>query len=105
MAGPGLSGNKQHKPVVQWERHPGWTDRLVAWCNTHPSERLKLFSDSSQAAQEEGRAKETNSQSKKAIYIKLAQAIFLHDKLIKYRNLCQDNPSQFVPATEQRISL
>ena len=58
MLGP--SGNKQCKPTVQWEQQfSGRTDCLIEWCNANPTEHLKLFADSSQAAREEGRAKET----------------------------------------------
>ncbi|KAF8547022.1 hypothetical protein OG21DRAFT_1425649, partial [Imleria badia] len=80
-----MAGSKQRKPTIQWERQPGWTDRLIAWGNFNPSEHLKLFSDLSQAVREEGRSKETNNQSRKTIYIALAQAIFLHDESIEIR--------------------
>ncbi|KAF8545743.1 hypothetical protein OG21DRAFT_1397036, partial [Imleria badia] len=80
------------------------TDRLISWGNSNPSEHLKLFSDSSQAAREEGRSKETNNQSRKTIYIALAQAIFLHDESIEIRAMCEQDPSQFVPVVERRLA-
>ncbi|KAN0088664.1 hypothetical protein V8E55_005721, partial [Tylopilus felleus] len=79
------------------------TDCLVEWCNTNPTECLRLFADSSQTAREEGRPKETNNQSKKAIYIALAQAIFLYDESADFHNMCQQDPAQFISAIEQYI--
>ena len=76
MLGP--PGNKQCKPTVQWKHQfSGRTDCLIEWCNANPTEHLKLFADSSQAAQEEGRAKETNNQSKKAVYLPLVSRILV----------------------------
>jgi len=99
----------QCKQAVQTHCLVGMTPRSdgLSHCMVqHPPKWTpQTFLDSSQAAWEEGQTKETNSQSKKAIYIKLTQAIFLHDELIKYHNLCQEDPSQFVPATEQCIPL
>ena len=42
---------------VQWRENIIWTDRLVAYLLENVSIRLKLFSDSTQEAQEEGRFK------------------------------------------------
>ncbi|KAN0074690.1 hypothetical protein V8E55_011739 [Tylopilus felleus] len=59
-----------------------------------------LLNDSSQTAREEGQPKETNNQSKKAIYIPLAQAILLYDESADFRNMCQQDPVQFISVIE-----
>ncbi|KAG9307911.1 hypothetical protein JVU11DRAFT_12956 [Chiua virens] len=97
----------KHKVTVLWDlkNYSGRTDRLVEWCNSNPLERAKLFSDSNQAAREEGREKQTNSQTKKVLMLPLVQAIFSSkDETQEFRDICAEDPSVFVPAIEQRIS-
>ena len=97
---PGPSG-KPRKPIVEWEQQfSSQTDCLVEWCNTNPTEHLRLFAHSSQTAWKEGQPKETNNQSKKAIYILLAQAIFLYDESANFRNMCPQDPAQFISVIE-----
>ena len=42
---------------VQWKENNIWTDHLLAYLLENVNTRLKLFSDSTQEAQEEGRLK------------------------------------------------
>ncbi|KAI6023458.1 hypothetical protein EDC04DRAFT_2540819, partial [Pisolithus marmoratus] len=45
------------------------TDCLIEWCQTHEVECKKLFSDSTQDAQEEGRSKQQLRHGKNQIYV------------------------------------
>ncbi|KAI5991082.1 hypothetical protein F5J12DRAFT_697973, partial [Pisolithus orientalis] len=72
------------------------TDHLIKWCRTHESEQKKLFSDSTQDAQEEGRSKQQLQHGKGAIYVEIAKVIFsVSDKTPEFQVLAQDNPSVF----------
>ncbi|KAI6024595.1 hypothetical protein BKA83DRAFT_4051014, partial [Pisolithus microcarpus] len=56
------------------------TDCLIEWCWTHEAECKKLFSDSMQDAQEEGRSRQQLHHGKNQIYIEMAKAIFCTTK-------------------------
>ncbi|KAI6154690.1 hypothetical protein BKA82DRAFT_134867 [Pisolithus tinctorius] len=56
---PTRSATKAVVPCVIWEKtYAVQTDCLIKWCRTHEAEQKKLFSDSTQDAQEEGRSKQ-----------------------------------------------
>ncbi|KAI6010794.1 hypothetical protein F5J12DRAFT_718819 [Pisolithus orientalis] len=56
---PTRSATKAVVPCIIWENtYAAWTDHLIEWCRTHEAEWKKLFSDSTQDAQEEGRIKQ-----------------------------------------------
>ncbi|KAI5984025.1 hypothetical protein EDC04DRAFT_2525859, partial [Pisolithus marmoratus] len=71
------------------------TDHLIEWCWTHELEQKKLFSDSTQDVQEEGRAKQQLCHGKNQIYVEMAKVIFLHDKTEEFHALAMTNPGIF----------
>src|SRR5258707_14405446 len=63
--------------TIQWKDHPEWTDRLVTSLLQHPHIRLRLFSDSTDAAKAENRMKVTsNGSTKKDLLGKLTGFIW-----------------------------
>ncbi|KAG2069315.1 hypothetical protein BDR04DRAFT_710628 [Suillus decipiens] len=53
-------------PTIQWEKwHSSRTARLIEWCKANDDGRIKLFSDSTKDAKEEGQAQQQMSTQKK----------------------------------------
>jgi hypothetical protein len=75
----------------------------VEWCKANESTRLRLFSDSSQDAKEEGREKEQAGQSKGILLLPLVSAIFLHDQNLEYRRITENEPAVFVSVVQRRL--
>ncbi|KAI6138647.1 hypothetical protein BKA82DRAFT_3938838, partial [Pisolithus tinctorius] len=68
------------------------TNHLIKWCKTHEAAHKKLFSDSMQDAQEEGRSKQQLCHRKNDIYVEIAKVIFsVGDESVKIHALAQDN--------------
>ena len=72
------------------------TAHLLTWCNTYPDARLKLFSDSSQDAANEGRSRQQMSAHKEYYLQQAAGAVFKTDHDPKIRQLFDQDPSKFV---------
>ena len=79
---------QQTKVVVLWDKFPFLTDHFISWCKDYPDKRHKLFSDSSQAAQWEGRQRVTNNQSKKPSMLRLLQS---YSWMNKYQNIVNNS--------------
>ncbi|KAF6749202.1 hypothetical protein DFP72DRAFT_763299, partial [Ephemerocybe angulata] len=67
---------KSRAPSLEWAKNPAWTDLIVTYLTTHPSFRAKLFSDSTNDAAKEGRAKHVGKDSKSTLYGTLAEHVF-----------------------------
>ncbi|KAJ7487735.1 hypothetical protein B0H11DRAFT_1913324 [Mycena galericulata] len=68
---------------VFWEKDATRTERLLDWLTTHVDERIKLFSDSTQDANEAGRRKKTGKTTKMTYYSMMADAVFSVDADLK----------------------
>ncbi|KAI6138090.1 hypothetical protein BKA82DRAFT_116670, partial [Pisolithus tinctorius] len=60
------------------------TDCLIEWCKTHKAACKRLFSDSMQDAQEEGRSKQQLHHGKNNIYVEIAKVIFSVYLLVQF---------------------
>ena len=97
--GAGAGAPAQFK--IQWDttKDPNIharTAHLLTWCNTYPDARLKLFSDSSQDAANEGRSRQQMSAHKEYYLQQAAGAVFKTDHDPKIRQLFDQDPSKFV---------
>ncbi|KAI6165470.1 hypothetical protein EDD17DRAFT_1472780 [Pisolithus thermaeus] len=63
----------------------------------------KLFSDSMQDAQGEGRSKQQLCHGKNQIYIEIAKMIFLHDETAEFQSLAQMNPGVFASSIHSHL--
>ncbi|KAF8443153.1 hypothetical protein L210DRAFT_3396416, partial [Boletus edulis BED1] len=93
------TGSKGTK--IYWEKGYAYrTDRFIEWCQDNPTKRVKLFSDSTQDAREEGRTRVQLNTTKKNTYMELARYIFEHDAELHAEWLAKPQP--FVAATQRR---
>jgi hypothetical protein len=69
-------------PLVRWDgtpAHAARTTRLLDWCTENDAARIKLFSDSTQDAREEGCSKLVAGHSKASYLREAAKAVFTND--------------------------
>ncbi|KAG6379442.1 hypothetical protein JVT61DRAFT_11918 [Boletus reticuloceps] len=86
---------------IFWEKAYAYrTDRFIEWCQDNPAKRVKLFSDSTQDAREEGRTRVQLNTAKKNTYQELAQYVFENDAELGAEWLAK--PQAFVSATQRR---
>jgi len=75
---PQASGARGIK--IYWERsYSHHTNQFIKWYQDNPTKHVKLFSDSTQDAREEGCTRMLLNAAKKNTYFKLAKYIFEHD--------------------------
>ncbi|KAH7903797.1 hypothetical protein BJ138DRAFT_986383, partial [Hygrophoropsis aurantiaca] len=67
-------------PQISWVNDPTRTDRILDWFDANPMDTLKLFSDSTSEAKEEGRSVQTGKSSKTVYHKAIATAVFSVDK-------------------------
>jgi hypothetical protein len=97
-----------HRDTVEKGSQVHWddirTDRLVDWLEDHPEDRQKLFSDSSQDAKNENRARRVAKGSKSVFYVKMAEYIFSVDGDPKVRGEVREDVKKYAKAVENRIT-
>jgi hypothetical protein len=86
---------------LSWAKNPQWTDSLVAYLTTHPTFRIKLFSDSNADAAKDGRSKSVGKDHKHQSWAVLAEHIFLNDPAEK--DGYKKNPAKYVGSVETRL--
>ncbi|KAF8420319.1 hypothetical protein L210DRAFT_3322624, partial [Boletus edulis BED1] len=69
----------------------------IEWCQDNPTKCVKLFSDSTQDAREEGRIRVQLNTAKKNTYMELARYIFEHDAELHAEWLAKPQPSTAIP--------
>lgn len=79
------------------------TDRLIDWLENNPSDRHKLFSDSTQDARAQGRRREVGKTHKSFYYAKIAQHVFQNDGNPQYRAEYAVNPQKYAKSVENRL--
>ena len=95
-------GGKSSK--IYWEKGYSYrTDQFIEWCQDNPTKRIKLFSDSTQDAREEGHTRVQLNAAKKNTYFELAKYIFEHDTELSSKWLAKSQP--FVAATQRRHTM
>jgi hypothetical protein len=85
--------------LIQWAKHPEWTDDLVGYLSENVNFHIKLFSDSSANAAKEGRAKLTAKDGKSQQYEVLAKHIF---KLMVGETY-DTTPARYVTSVETQL--
>ncbi|KAJ7580543.1 hypothetical protein C8J56DRAFT_761394, partial [Mycena floridula] len=68
------------------------------WLDEHPDQRHKHFSDSTEAAKEEGRVKKVAKTPKNAIHALITQAVFTVDVDSAVRDDYAANPVKYATA-------
>jgi hypothetical protein len=93
------------KAKIYWEgaTNSRRTDRLIGWLEENPTDRIKLFSDSSQDARAANRRKIVGKESKMYIYIKIANAVFSADDNPQIRDGYMHHMDKFARAVENRL--
>ena len=104
---PASKGKAQDKvPLIRWDgspAHAARTTRLLDWCTENEAARIKLFSDSTQDAREEGRSKVVAGHSKGSYLREAAKAIFANDGDAEVQHLSQVRPDLFEGKVLRRI--
>ncbi|KAI6001441.1 hypothetical protein EDD15DRAFT_2527414 [Pisolithus albus] len=94
-------------PTIRWDdKDPNIrarTARLLAWCQTNPETRIKLFSDSHLDAVNEGRSRQQMSAQKDTYYQQIAAAVFQNDYDPNIRQLYNRFPAMFVKPIKSRF--
>lgn len=92
-------------PSILWDKKPYHprTARLIEWCKINEDARLKIFSDSSKDAKQEGRRRQQMSTQKNAYLQQLAKAIFQEDEDPVIREHFRTNPLAFVKPVQSRF--
>jgi hypothetical protein len=89
---------------VVWDKYPERTERLLDFLDTHPDVAIKLFGDSTQVANSEGRSKMTAKSNKAAAYIQVAEGIFSIDENSAVRADFKTNPNKYAKAVDNYIT-
>jgi hypothetical protein len=93
------AGNETGAARVFWDKR-GRIDRLLGWLATHVNERLKVFSDSTQDANEQGRRKQTSKTAKMTYYAMMADAVFSVDEDETVRADYKQHPERYGKSVE-----
>ncbi|KAJ7827203.1 hypothetical protein B0H13DRAFT_2373968 [Mycena leptocephala] len=86
-----------------WDKDATRTERLLDWLTVNVEDRLKLFSDSTQDANEQGRKKQTGKTTKMAYYLKMADAVFSVDASDTVRADYVENPNRYACSVENYL--
>ncbi|KAG2047599.1 hypothetical protein BDR06DRAFT_1029586 [Suillus hirtellus] len=79
-----------------WSLSCTHTECLLAWCKENKDTRIKLFSDSTKDAKEQGRKKKQSGTSRDTFYSQVAQAIFSNDEDPEVQRLFKEDPKAFI---------
>ncbi|KAF8156742.1 hypothetical protein B0H34DRAFT_808159 [Crassisporium funariophilum] len=94
-------GDADRTPNIEWMKNPDWTWSIVAYLTTHPTFRIKLFSDSTADAKKEGCNKAVAKDGKPQQYAVLAQHVF--DNEPSQKKMYSANPTRFATSVETRF--
>ena len=89
---------------VVWDKYPECTEHLLDYLDAHSDVTIKLFSDSTQAVNSEGRSKLTAKSNKSAAYLQVADGIFSIDEDAAVRADFATNPNKYAKAVDNYIS-
>lgn len=106
-------GRAIKKPAAADEETSGpgrlsWTDarteRAISWLEDNPVDRQKLFSDSTQAAKDQGRKKVMGKTPKAHFYAKIAEAVFLVDEDPLVRADWERDPTRYTKSVDNLLT-
>ncbi|KDQ58039.1 hypothetical protein JAAARDRAFT_129474 [Jaapia argillacea MUCL 33604] len=87
------------KPV-EWNEHPEWTNKAIAYLIQFPAFCIKLFSNSTLDANKDGWRKLTAKDPKNQLYAELAKAVFENNEDEEIRNEYTQDIQQFGRSTQ-----
>ena len=101
---PSSSGNHTPDSVptkishISWSfpEHADWTTRLITYCKDNNDFRLKLFSDSTEEANQQGRTRRQLGTSRDNAYQTLTHVVFEHDRDPELKQAAVSHPTLFV---------
>lgn len=90
---------------IQWEGkdYTYRTNLLISFCRDNPDLRLKLFSDSTQDAIEQGRTRKQMSANKDNYYKNVAEHVFMNDPDPAIQEAYEADSTRFVGAVRSRF--
>ncbi|KDQ49005.1 hypothetical protein JAAARDRAFT_144090 [Jaapia argillacea MUCL 33604] len=91
---------KTRAKPVEWNEHPEWTNKAIAYLIQFPAFRIKLFSDSTSDANKDGRRKLTAKDPKNQLYAELAKAVFENNEDEEIRNEYTQDMQRFGRSTQ-----
>jgi hypothetical protein len=89
---------------VVWDKYPERTERLLSFLDANTDVALKLFGDSTQLANTEGRSKVTAKSSKATAYLQVANGVFSIDENPGVRSDFKTNPNKYAKAVDNYIT-
>jgi hypothetical protein len=89
---------------VVWDKYPECTEHLLDYLDAHPDVAIKLFGDSTQAANSEGHFKLTAKLNKGAAYVQVADGIFSVDNDAVIWADFKTNPNKYAKAVDNYIT-
>jgi hypothetical protein len=89
---------------IVWDKYPKCTECLLAFLDSHQNVAIKLFSNSTQTAKQEGRSKMTAKSNKGAAYLQVAEGIFSINEDTGVRADFLINPSKYAKAIDNYIT-
>jgi hypothetical protein len=99
--------DKPKQRQLEWGSNAQWTHSAIEYLTSNVKFRQKLFSDSTSAANAEGRTNVQASESKTALYQQLANAIFTDVKVVGHDEELQkdyvSDPVHFGKSTQQQF--
>ncbi|KAJ7064164.1 hypothetical protein C8F01DRAFT_39937 [Mycena amicta] len=102
-----LIRRKQRAPAILWDKNPDWTWIAISVLKDDSSLRLKLFSDSTQDANSEGRRKTVGADGKKQLYKAFAKQTFEHNDMVtKHATVAEaylKDPERYASSLQQRF--
>ncbi|KAH0833465.1 hypothetical protein J3R83DRAFT_12585 [Lanmaoa asiatica] len=92
------------KTNILWERKWSYcTDHFIEWCTDNPTKHVKLFSDSTQDACQEGRPRTQLTSAKKELFAELAKYIFVEkEQVLSLEEWGTQKAQAYVMATQRR---
>ncbi|KAJ7050203.1 hypothetical protein C8F01DRAFT_1179733 [Mycena amicta] len=98
---------KQRALAILWDKNPDWTWIAISVLKDDSSLRLKLFSDSTQDANSEGRRKTVGADGKKQLYKAFAKQTFEHNDMVtKHATVAEaylKDPERYASSLQQRF--
>ncbi|KAG2049165.1 hypothetical protein BDR06DRAFT_847886, partial [Suillus hirtellus] len=71
-------------------------EHLLAWCKENEDTHIKLFSDSTKDAKEQGWKKKQSGTLRDTFYLQVAQAIFSNNENMEVQQLFKEEPKAFI---------
>jgi hypothetical protein len=110
----GEKDEKERASTISWVDNPGWVTKAVNYLTDNPSFHIKLFSDSTEDATNDGRKRIVGKESKINMYGTLAHEIFkelpddapLEDNTVsaEVRAAYKADPGRFAKSLQQQFA-